>query len=455
MGDMLKRQSDRDLPRTSFQTGILDGHYPAHAMSGVILVLDLTCRSAKGRNALLSKSNAKAKANFPSIESVKDWIKLLETHMMSELWFARPNHEVRLVQRSVTKLKEVMSMTKKTARREAGMGHNTLQFHGYQHVSQSAIDFAAFLNFNVKTDESAHRKDKKTAHRTQMQMDKFDMQVAKKICQRTAVEIGVEEIRGRPRWSYLEGFDHSNTVQETDVCEPMSPVLAGVKCEYFRREHDYEMVVRCHSNMKSKERFQYDDSTMATLNDQLENVSDYMTTFCTRTELRVWDNRAEKNTQLFRASPHHLGKPWEDWALFDLSTPEFPHHRDMQPAQIKCFVDLTGLPDNNETKYPHLEPGIYCIIEPTWPNDSAEEQNLSELIQPIKKKSQKEINANFEESLTCQKMVHLSKLRGPVAVVPDLDNSNPRAYLRLIGRRHWAAKFDDWLESPHSRDHES
>ena len=42
LGDQLRRQSDRDLPRTSFQKGVQDGKVMAHEMVGVILVLLLT-----------------------------------------------------------------------------------------------------------------------------------------------------------------------------------------------------------------------------------------------------------------------------------------------------------------------------------------------------------------------------------------------------------------------------
>ena len=87
------------------------------------------------REAVLSGLNAKAKANFPSVEQVKDWIRLIETHLMSELWFKRPTHQASLVERSKLKFREIQSMTKNIARRDEGMKNKTLQFHGYVHAS--------------------------------------------------------------------------------------------------------------------------------------------------------------------------------------------------------------------------------------------------------------------------------------------------------------------------------
>ena len=39
VGNLLKRQSDRSLPRTMFEGGVREGHMQAHHMTGIMIVL--------------------------------------------------------------------------------------------------------------------------------------------------------------------------------------------------------------------------------------------------------------------------------------------------------------------------------------------------------------------------------------------------------------------------------
>lgn len=138
--------------------------------------------------------------------------------------------------------------------------------------------------------------------------------------------------------------------------------------------------------------------------------------------------------------------------MFDMSNESYPQHRNMIPCQMKCFIDLRDLPRDNPPF--GFEPGVYVIVDETWNNGTIGEQGLSSrLWRPYCKE------AHWDEAIkdTCsvQRLVHLHKLRAPAIVTPDLGNVNPRAYLNMVPRRHWAAMFDDWLELPHIREFES
>ena len=51
-GVLLQRQSDRDMPRSTFSGGIRGSYLQAHEMTGVMLVLAVCIRSRAGRDAL-------------------------------------------------------------------------------------------------------------------------------------------------------------------------------------------------------------------------------------------------------------------------------------------------------------------------------------------------------------------------------------------------------------------
>ena len=72
MGDLLKRQSDKHLPQTSFQKGVQEGKVMAHEMAGVILVISLSLRMSQGRHAVKNKATGDAKENFKTKRQVMD-----------------------------------------------------------------------------------------------------------------------------------------------------------------------------------------------------------------------------------------------------------------------------------------------------------------------------------------------------------------------------------------------
>ena len=90
-----------------------------------------------------------------------------------------PEMKVYHLQRARSKLCELMSMRKRVGQRETGMGCKTVNFHAALHLPDTALDICAPRNWDTQTDESHHRIDKKTAHRTNMQEEIFDIDVAK------------------------------------------------------------------------------------------------------------------------------------------------------------------------------------------------------------------------------------------------------------------------------------
>ena len=143
---------------------------------------------------------------------------------------------------------------------------------------------------------------------------------------------------------------------------------------------------------------------------------------------------------IYRASPHYQGKPWYDWAMFSFQGNDLP-------AQIRCFIDLTNLPVDNTTIY---EPGVYMICETVAPNLVEKEQITSELFQPYEKEF---IYDHVRETERVKLVViSASQLIGPACVIPDLDNINPHAFLRVLPMHEWATLFELWVNDPHTRE---
>ena len=180
IGILLQRQSDKDLPRTTFSRGLNTSGLSGHEMTGMILCLTATLRSAQGRNELFTTARGKQKGFFPDENYIRDWINLLETQLELEQWLKLKELPVVEVERAKTKFRELMGLVKQVGKRAKGMGYKTMNFHGTIHVPEAILNFGVPSNVNTAPNKSHHKRDKKTAKSTQFRPDTIDVQTAKK-----------------------------------------------------------------------------------------------------------------------------------------------------------------------------------------------------------------------------------------------------------------------------------
>ena len=458
MGWLFQRQSNKnEFPRTKFTRGVMKGKLMAHEFSGIMLVLAASLRSSKGRKAIL-EPDSKTKAQmefFPNAGWVYDWIMLLETQLQFLSWLQLPSMLVTDVKRMDKKVRELMEMTKQVGKRKKGMAFKTMNFHGIKHVPDDILNFGVPSNVDTKSDEMHHKDDKKSAKRTQKRPKTFDIQALGKIEDRRVIEFGMEELAGRPRWHYYKGFRHPETPDEA----PMGggePTLSGVEA-IFRFDvaegegSDQDCVYRLETEMKSRHRYRYTPNVVETVGEVLYLCDPHLNCVSVFSELVM------PSGQTYRAAPYFQGKPWFDWAYFDHD--DAPNNANLShiddesegtrffPGHIRGFVDLTRLPDNNNTQY---DATIYCIMEPTELNlDEKELEVTSELFRAFLKKQYLPRGASKMENRL--QLMPIRRLVGPCCVIPDLENHQNCAFLRVQPPSKWADLFRVWLRDPHSR----
>jgi hypothetical protein len=168
-------------------------------------------------------------------------------------------------------------------------------------------------------------------------------------------------------------------------------------------------------------------------------------------QLTLYDTAAENNKQIYYASPYKDGNPWFDWAIFDLSTLPNRANSDESihvPCQLKCFIDLRDLP-LEFSKRMNKPPGIYTLAEEATLDKSPIELERSEIWSLWKTKpSRSEDFADTSNHLT---FINTEHITGPTIVIPDLDNDDNRAYLKMSALATWADDFEDWLNEEHTR----
>lgn len=446
-GSLIHRQSDRDKPRTTFNSGVSQGKVQGHEMTGTILVLTAVLRSAKGRNTILNMAWGDAKKHFPDEKAVISWLRLLETQLELEAWLKEPEMKVELVKRADTKMREYMNMCKRVQKRDTKMEHNLLNHHYTKHIPQTILDFGTPENVNTFDNERQHKPDKKTAQRTQKQADKFDAQMGRKIQEERAVATSmVEMANGTKKWHHRR----PKPLIEESGTPHFEPNLCGVKRKVARVKGTDDLKEVVHSKSKAKENLFLDMHILDYVDELMNLCSENIDHVFVYDKLKLWDEKAMNNTQQYNASPCIDGKPWYDWAVFDLSE-EDQQLQNYIPCQIKCFVDLTHLP--NTGREMDTVPGLYAIVEPTVPNPDLTEQFMSELWQPFLKKPSEKLN--WAATKNHLELVSLNRLKGPAMLIPDLGNSDKRAYLQLTRKQHWSFLFEEWLKSPHKREYDS
>lgn len=474
MGRLLKRQSNRDLPRTSFSKGIKQGKLMAHEMQGVMLVL-LTClRTTAGREYLLNQTVGKSKGNFGTETKIKDWIMLIETMMEWETWLSKTDgHSVYYIKRMRTKVRELMEMEKSIAQRQKGMKYRTFNFHVGKHVADDMLDHGSPKIANSQSDEMRHKTSKTAALQTQKIPDKFDYQVASRLHEQLCLDLGLSELEGHPIWEYFDASadckekkapDHvddmdeqsadssSNSDGQADTDSQIEKEideccsLFGTHCQFVYDRANHWGTMKMDTRMKHWKKFNYPPDLQENLVELIEGLPHPYR----NRPLQLYTDH-KRHDQIFRASPHRDGYSWYDWAIVD-----WGEEGGELPVHLRCFVDLRDLVFNSQEEEDQSDiwPGIWAICEAANPSKNKKEQAMSDLFVPFTKEmGQGNYAGGPQHGERKRKYYRLdcNALVAPTVMIPDIGNKNNAAYLQLLPKESWASLFEEWLDEEHTR----
>ena len=439
-GWLLQRQSDKSLPRTKFSNGVMKGKLMGHEHSGLILNCAAAFRSRRGRKVLLEpKHNRKKDEFFPDKKWVDDWLMLCETLLQMEAWLKKDVLLVDEVIRSKKTFREIMSMNKVIGKRVKKMGNKTFNFHGTMHVPQDMLNFGPAKVAMTDGDEMRHKKDKGDAKRTQKRPKTFEIQALTRIEERRLIDLGMTEALGRVRRDY---FRKKNDLIDDNTLE--EPKLSGVKALItFQWAPIDDWVWKLYTDMQRKDKYKHSPNVRSMVHEVAGVVSEYVEPLPTHSELLL------PGGQVYRASPWFQGKPWYDWALFryeDKSTGK----EAVLPGHIRTFIDLRDIGNGNRTEF---KPGIWLVVETVRTNRDQQEYEIrSDLFKPYLKNMRRKAGTGHFERET--KVWHLERLLGPTAMVPDVGNKNPNAFLRVKSPKEWGDDLSKWINSEHTREFE-
>ena len=425
-GELLSRQSDRNMPKTKFFTGIQHGKIMGMEHEGVMLLLATVLQSAHGRELLGDQQGV-----FGNKETGKDhqadWRMITESLLGWLMWLKSPSMKKAHLIAARKKHRTLMYLLKNTLRRTKGMGFKIPKFHQILHIIDDILEFGVPSVLDTGVNESHHKLSKIAALLTQKKQEVFDYQVSCRTEEMQLLAYAEEEMQGRPLWEYWDGHKHAAAV--TELADPEASTGGATFLVHFDEE------VGNH-NLVSKIRINNPNGLV---------VESEFVNFVAELQYKVGDLPVEVRThhkrggELFRAHMNYRGSVWRDWVMIDFGDDG------RYPARIGGFVDLRGLSDANESfsygGIDNVTRGVYAIVEYADFVEEDEEDESLIFVRLLKKVGRIHNGAVTRLSYW---LVDVESFAATITVVPDIGGA-PNAYLLVKSREEWREAFEEWL----------
>jgi hypothetical protein len=423
-GELLARQSDRNMPKTKFSRGIMGGKLMAKEFEGVLLLIAVVLRSNKGARLLRSSKSG----NFDD-DSIADWTLLIETLLGWLQWLKSEQMLMVHVDASEWKHRYLMFLIKKCVRRTKGMGMKFLKFHLITHITSDIRNGGVPQGGDTGSNESGHRWTKTAAMLTQKKEDTFNSQTAERTLEMHLIALAMEEISGRPLWQYLDGYEHP----EARSLKVAPPTTGGstFQCKTIGDNNAFVSL--------SKQWYEHGLYVETAFVDFVAGLQIAVHALVGDVAVRSEHTR---NGQMFRAHIKYRGKVWRDWVEVDWDD------WGRVPNKIWGFIDLQALPANSSISYGglvDLKPGVYAIVESAAYLDANAGNNLSQIFTPIRKEVARIVDGAVTELKFY--LADVEAFVAPLVVIANI-GGKPNDYLVVKNRLEWKEDFEDWLETP-------
>jgi len=404
-----------------------------------MLVLLTALRSTKGRDLLTNRNNRENNAQFLEEGRYKNWLMLLDTLLQWDSWLTSDVMLRHDVKRSLKKHRWIMYLIKKIGRRQRGMKLKLLKFHAIMHMSDDIFYFGVPMNYDTGPMEAGHKPVKVAAKVTQKKEDTFEKQTNQRLMEKHMLNLALEEIEGRPLWSYASGYRH---LRSPELQQPSSTIGgAQYMVQYNDNVAKYEMVLMSNTVRKEAMKVEQDYiNWLANLQNKIQQWGETLIIYSVHHRQGV----------IFRASPNYLGEVWRDWVLIDWGPP-----LNKLPSKIYGFLDLRFLPEDNNVEhggYAGIEPAIYAIVEYATYQKNIDANFSSALFMPIKT----EVGQIRQQRVTKLRLylADVEAFVDPITVVPDIGGP-ANAYFHCKSRDDWRKDFIEFLHQPHEAEHDT
>ena len=430
IGNLFQRQSDRDMPKTRFGNGIQQGRHMATEYPGILLIVLAMLVTRSGKEIVSKLKNG----TLAKKEGIKDWILLLETLLMWDMWLKSDQMAIKHVVRAKKKHRYIMYLIRKVGNRTEGMGLKIMKFHGIVHMADDILNFGVPMLFDTGSDESGHKLSKKEAKRTQKNKVRFDHQVATRLEEAHCLDIAGREIAtGIAPWMYYTRSTAPFPPPEDDTDDRNT--VGGSNFTLHKKKNGQEGVEYvCLSQIKGAQKMIIEEDFVDFIKQLYDEVGKYIV------EPNVRSQYKDGRGNIFRGTNLYSGGVWRDWVIIDWGGSD-----GVLPAKIWGFVDLKHLPRNNDLEFgglKRLKPSIYAIVENAkFPKIAGWK---SEIFVPVEKEYKRQ--AGNRPKLVFY-LADVADFHSTAVVIPNV-GGKINHYLMVKPRSDWKTMFESWLERP-------
>lgn len=441
-GMQFARQSERDMPKCKFSSGIREGKLNAKEYRGILLVIAAVLRSTKGRKELNGKLTR---------QQLDEWLELIEIVLCWEAFLCQSEMTVHHVSRLHFKNRYLMWMIKKIAHRSTGMGLKLMKFHAIVHLCSDIILYGIPMELDTGSLESGHKGTKGAARTTQKNAATFDLQTSTRLAQYHVIDMGMQELKGWKLWDYYEKSERLLP----DPPDPPEEIHTG----------GTTINILPMLNKEGSPSFSFGEGAKA-MNTPIDaewdrDILNFL--YKLQKKLQTW---VEPNTRLkihgehtrngitFRGHPRYRDKHWRDWVIADWGG------ADAQPAHVWCFIWLKDLPESRKLRKKrgmvygecHVDNGVYAVVEAGEFQEGNNLQPKSRLFTRLVK----EMAVNGEDKSERRRKFFLldtEAILEPAYVIPDVGCKDGCTYFHVKNRSDWILEMEKWLQEPNPQEY--
>lgn len=300
-------QSDRDVPRTNFQTGISSfTKITGNECSGVVLVVTMCLLCTDGK-AIFESSGI-------SIRRREKFIQLFEHLLMFEEWMCKEtgfdNQNELSIARDTTF--HLLNEIKDTLQRQSGNEMKLLKFHVLRHLIDDIERFGCAQNFNGGPCEENFKPHKHMAQLTQRRQNTFIQQIGHRLAESYCFKRAISEF-GNSQYINLQ----KNTSKD-------SREIGGSRFIIQKSETDHRYTAKWSSVEKKVE---YPQDVLKFVYDHLYHSNNYPQVMCF--------TEHKRDGVIFHGDcEYRSGHEWYDWVVINWEG----HSPTI--GKIFCFVDM-------------------------------------------------------------------------------------------------------------------
>ena len=337
IGKQLQHQSDRNLPRTYFDSGITSHKKKnGHEEQGVILVWMFVLLS-DARESFITLYGG----NELGESRLNNWLYVCERIIMVEELIKASEIDKNLIIKFKHWFLIFLDLFKDVLDRQKGHKLKLLKFHLLTHLADDIEKFGVPSSFNTCAGESNHKGHKKNVKRTQRQPQNFEEQAGLRYVENLAI---AASLRNMPQYGKRVQCENHSASGDT------SQVVSFGGNSYFMNEAGIFLT----QGKRTLQQANWPDSNLQNQIFQLlsQNILPHVNskTINLFTLLKTED-------LIYRADPCFMERPWLDWAFCNWGTED-----GVIPIHLLLFIDLSHLTRNIIVNDVPIEgPGRYVI----------------------------------------------------------------------------------------------